>query len=68
MFLFDQKIEKMLLPYVCLNHPEARAVSFWRSTHKVPSVQEILDGKRAAGDQVGVERKFVTHSFCERVK
>jgi len=53
-------------PYLCRTHSEIKGVRLWKSMHTVPSMQEILEGKRQFDDGVGDQRSSVGLHFCEQ--
>lgn len=64
--LSDSRTEQVMLNYVCRKHPEAHAVTLWRTVYSTPSLNAIASGERKLGDDVGMQRHWVSHSFCER--
>lgn len=64
----ELRAEKMMLQYLCRQHPEAGSFRIWRIMYTVPDFQDVASGKRKIGDDVGLERRLVSHSFCEERK
>lgn len=60
------RTEKIMVPYLCSRELAARSLRLWRVMHTLPSMAEVESGKRKLGDDVGVEKRFVSHSFCEQ--
>ena len=61
----EGRVEKTLIPYLCANHPDAYSVRAWSLMYSIPSLQDVADGKRKIGDEIGTERKAIGHTFCE---
>jgi hypothetical protein len=51
---------------LCRKHPEAFSVRIWRVIHTLPGLGDVVSGKRKIGDDVGQDRRFAGHEFCER--
>lgn len=64
----DQRIEKMMVPFLCRSHPNAAAVKLWKVGYGIPSLLDVVNGKRKVGDDENKERHWVVHSFCKEVK
>jgi hypothetical protein len=62
----DSRAQAVMVPYLCRQHPEAYAVRVWRVMYSLPSLNDVATGKRRIGDDVGLDRRSVTHSLCER--
>jgi hypothetical protein len=60
----ELRTERMMVPLLCGRSSKTTSVSLWRVMYNTPTPQEIVSGKRKLGDEVGLERKFVSHSFC----
>lgn len=60
----NERTEKMMGPYLCSQHREARSVKLWRVVGTIPNLHEVAAKKRVIGDDVGTERKFVTQYLC----
>jgi hypothetical protein len=58
------RAEKMMVPYLCGLEPKPAALRLWRAMYSFPTPAEIVSGKRKIGDDVGKDRKFVSHTFC----
>lgn len=65
MMATELRAEKMMLQYLCRVYPEAGSFRIWRIMYSVPDFQDVASGKRRIGDDVGLERRLVSHSFCE---
>jgi len=61
----EGRAEKMLVPYLCRNHPEANAVRLSMVVYPVPSMADVLAGKRSVLDNKSLERKELSLSFCK---
>ena len=64
MMAADLRAEKMMAPYLCNLPSKPHAVRLYKMVYSVPSPEDIVSGKRTMGDDVGADRKFVSHSFC----
>lgn len=64
----EVRAEKMMLYYLCAHKPGTHSMRVWRVMYSIPDFQEVLEGKRVIGDEVRMERKLVSHSFCEGSK
>jgi hypothetical protein len=62
--LSDSRTERVMLSYLCRRHPEASAVTLWRTVYSTPSLTAVASGERKIGDEVGMQRRWVSHSFC----
>lgn len=62
----DARTEQIMLSYLCRRHPEASGVTLWRTVYSTPSLESVAKGERRIGDEEGVQRQWVSHSFCER--
>ncbi len=62
----EDRVEKVMVPYLCGNHPEAESIKLWRVAYTIPSMEDVASGKRQIGDEVNLERREVSHTFCER--
>lgn len=63
----DTRTEQILLPYLCRTRAGtgAHSIRLWRTVYTIPGIKEVVDGKRTIGDDVGVDRHWVSHSFCQ---
>lgn len=61
----ERRAERIMLPYLCRKYPEAKAVQLWRLAFTIPSMAEVAAGKRRIGDEVDLERREISTSFCE---
>ncbi|MFL5812729.1 MAG: hypothetical protein ACJ763_04070 [Bdellovibrionia bacterium] len=62
----EDRVEKVMVPYLCGKNPEAQAIKLWRVAYTVPSMEDVASGKRQFGDEVNLERRVVSHTYCER--
>lgn len=62
----DERIEQVMLPFLCQKYPDAHAVRLWRAVYGVPSLTEVASGARKIADESQVDRKAISHSFCTR--
>lgn len=62
----DLRAEKMLVPYLCARTPGVRSVRLWRTRLSLPSIGEVEAGRRTLVDEVGADRHFVSHTFCDK--
>jgi len=62
----EDRVEKVMVPYLCGKFPEAESVKLWRVAYQVPPIEDVASGKRKIGDEVNMERRVVSHTFCER--
>jgi hypothetical protein len=60
----DTHAEGLLLPYLCKTHLGTHSVKLWRVQESLPRMEEVRSGQRKAGDGLGVDRRYVSHSFC----
>lgn len=60
----EVRAEKMMVPYLCRRNSHIDSIRLWRVMYSIPSFQDVVEGKRVIGDQVQMERKLVSHSFC----
>lgn len=60
----EDRVEKIMVPYLCGKFPEANSVRLWRVAYTVPTMDEVVTGKRKIGDAEKMERHLVSHSFC----
>ena len=67
MIAAELRTEKMMVPYLCGRAPLAHGVRLWRVMYTFPTAQQVVQGERVLGDDVGVERRFVSYSSCEGV-
>jgi len=61
----EHRAEKMMVNYFCHQIPHPGSVRLWRIMETAPSSAEVASGRRTIGDEVGEERKFVSHTFCD---
>jgi hypothetical protein len=61
----DARTERVMLPYLCNQFPEAQSVRLWRLYYTIPSISDVADGKRKIGDDVNMDRREVSTSYCE---
>jgi hypothetical protein len=66
MAMSDERTEQVLLPYLCRTRPQAFSVKLWRTVYTLPSLTDVVKGKRKIGDDVGMDRRWVSQSFCDR--
>lgn len=64
MVLSDVRTEGIMAPYLCRKHPGAHSVALWRVLQSIPSLQDVASGRRKIGDDQGIERRWVSRSFC----
>lgn len=63
--LTDERTEQVMLNYICRKNPQAYGVTLWRTVYTTPSLNDVASGERKIGDEVGMQRKWISHSFCE---
>lgn len=68
MMASEVRAEKMMVQYLCAHKSGTRSLRVWRVMYTIPDFQEVLEGKRQIGDDVRMERKLVSHTFCEDSK
>ena len=61
----DLRAEKMMVPYLCKEHPQTHSVRLWKTQYTIPGLNEVESGARAIGDDVGVGHQSISHSFCD---
>ncbi len=61
----EVRAERMMVQYLCRRHSQAGSFRLWRVVYSIPGFQEVAEGKRVIGDEVRMERRLVSHSFCE---
>jgi hypothetical protein len=61
----ESSVERILLPYLCRRDPRVEAVRLWRVAQSLPSADEVAGGRRKIGDEVGQDRRYVSHTFCQ---
>jgi hypothetical protein len=63
----DGRAERMLVPYLCgkksLKQP-VHSVRLWSLHYSLPPIAEVEAGRRKIGDDVGMVRLWLSHSFC----
>jgi hypothetical protein len=62
----EDRVEKVMVPYLCSHHPDAQSIKLWRVAYSVPSMEDVAKEKRKIGDEINIERRIVSHTFCER--
>lgn len=62
----EDRVEKVMVPYLCGKNPQADSVKLWRIAYQIPTMEDVASGKRQIGDDVNLERRVVSHTFCER--
>jgi len=60
----DGRAERMIVPYLCEKNPLTFSVKLWGLMYAIPSLSEIATGTRRIGDEVGMNRHWIAHSFC----
>lgn len=60
----EVRAEKMMIPYLCKEHNNVGSVRLWRVVYSIPQFRDVAEGKREIGDEIQMERKLVSHSFC----
>lgn len=68
MMASETRAERMMLQYLCARNPEAGSARIWRVMYSIPGFREVASGTRRIGDEVNMERRLVSHSFCEERK
>jgi len=61
----ELRAEKMMTHYLCKQNPTVGSIRLWRVMYSIPEFRDVAEGKRSIGDEVQMERKLVSHSFCE---
>jgi hypothetical protein len=64
----DQRIEKMMFPFLCQNHQGVASIRMWKVGYSIPSPLDVVHEKRKLGDEEGKERHWVLHGFCNEAK
>jgi hypothetical protein len=64
MILDEVRTERIMLPYLCRKFPDAKSVRLWRLSYTIPSMAEVVGGKRLIGDEVDLDRHEISTSFC----
>ncbi len=65
LMLTEGAAERVMVPYLCKTHPDARSVSLWRRVHGVPALEGFAKGEEKLGVISPPVRQWVSHSFCE---
>lgn len=68
MILAGVRSERMMVPYLCANAPEAHSVSLHQCHIPIPSLWDVRDGKATLGDESKLERTLISHNFCGDAK
>jgi hypothetical protein len=62
----QDRLEKVMVPYLCRTVPGAYSVRVGQQVHMLPSLQDVADGKRHIGDGKQIETKWVSTTFCKQ--
>lgn len=65
MMATDGRTQGIMAPYLCRKHEGAHSVELWRVLQTIPSLSDVASGKRQIGDEQGVERRWVSRTFCQ---
>lgn len=65
MIFSNDRIEGIMVPYLCRDSKSVHSVRLWRVMHSIPSLSEVAEGKRKIGDEKNTDRRLVSHSYCE---
>lgn len=60
------RIDRMLIPYLCRKHSEISSVRVWHTVLRVRELGDLTQVKMADSDR-SLEKKFLLHSFCEKI-
>jgi hypothetical protein len=60
----QDRLEKVMVPYLCKSVPGAQAVRLGKRMHSIPSLQEVAEGKRSIGDALEAKTEWVSTTYC----
>jgi hypothetical protein len=62
----EDRVEKVMVPFLCGRNADVGSVKLWRVAYTIPSMEDVATGKRKIGDEVNLERRLVSHTYCEK--
>ena len=65
MILSDDRIQKMLVPYLCRKQQGVHSVKVWKKMIPIPPIDDVANGKRALDDGEQTDRRWVSRTFCD---
>ncbi len=65
-FSSEVRAEKIMARYFCARSPQPHSVRLWRVVEFPPSLSEVASGKRRIGDDGNVDRRSLSHTFCDQ--